>query len=407
MVLFLVSGFTYADSIQVTVNEEYLEFDVPPMIDSGRTMVPLRAIFEKLGAEIQWDGATKTITATKESTDVVLQIGNSVAKVNGVNIELDVPAKVVNGRTLVPVRFVSEAMGSVVGWNGSTRTVEIESAQIFSSKLQRDMTWTKDEGPYIIKKNFKVADDVTLLVESGVTIYTDMDFIHVVGTLEIKGTEAEPVTIIDRTTDKVCKFEIEGEACTLEYLNTTVPVKVTKSPNFELLNSQVPSVEIEYSPNSIIKNSTFSNSDYGVRLFQSDYSIVQSNVVQNAYKGLFIRDSKEIDVAKNVIENCDYGIISNTNWNSKFYHNTVTGSKEYGISIINASNANSYYENNFYDNEMNALVDISANEFHMENNHWGTHKAEIANSSIKDWEEDRDLPKVLIEPFSIEKFETN
>lgn len=401
----IMSSFAYADSINVTVDGEQVQFDVPPMIDNGRTLVPLRAIFERLGAEIAWDGATKTITATKDSTDVVLQIGNSTANVNGVNIELDVPAKIVNGRTLVPVRFVSEAMGSVVGWNGTTKTVEIREASIHSSKLQRDMTWTKEEGPYIIKSKFMVSDGVTLTVESGTEIYSDMEYFHVVGTLEIKGEAGDPVRIIDRTNGSICKFEIEGDDCTLNYLNTTVPVIVKKSPDFELMNSQVPKVEIEYSPNSVVKNSQFSDSDYGVRLFQSDQSVIKGNIIKNAYKGLFIRDCKEIEVNSNDIENCDYGIISNTNWNSNFYRNTVTGATEYGLSVINASNANAYYENNFYNNTMNAFVDISATEFHMENNYWGTHKLEIANSSIEDWEENRDLPKVIIDPFVTEMFD--
>lgn len=102
---------------RVKVNDEQLNFDVPPVIQNGRTMVPLRLIFEKLGAEVKWDGATKTIAATRAGTTLKMRVGDKYAEVNGRWLEMEVPAGVVNGRTLVPLRFVSEAMGADVQWN--------------------------------------------------------------------------------------------------------------------------------------------------------------------------------------------------------------------------------------------------------------------------------------------------
>lgn len=97
--------------IKVSVNGDYLTFDVPPQIINDRTMVPLRAIFESIGADVQWNEETKTVVSTKDDITVSLQIGNSVMYVNGKEVVLDSPACVVNDRTLVPARAVSEAYG--------------------------------------------------------------------------------------------------------------------------------------------------------------------------------------------------------------------------------------------------------------------------------------------------------
>ena len=103
-----------AQAITVTFNGETLNFDVSPISENGRVLVPLRAIFEKLDATVDWDSITNTVTAVKDTDTVKLTVGNRTAYKNNTAVELDVPSKVVNGRTLVPIRFVSEALGAVV-----------------------------------------------------------------------------------------------------------------------------------------------------------------------------------------------------------------------------------------------------------------------------------------------------
>lgn len=109
----------------VFINGQQLLFDVSPVIENERTLVPLRAIFESLGAEVAWDEYTQTITAVKGTNTIRIQIGNITAQKNNEPIELDVPAKIINGRTLVPLRFVSEALGADVKWEGSSQTITI------------------------------------------------------------------------------------------------------------------------------------------------------------------------------------------------------------------------------------------------------------------------------------------
>ncbi len=111
----------------VFYDDEKIEFDQIPVIENGRTLVPLRAIFEKIGAEVDWNEADKTVTAQKDDTQISLTIDNTTAVKNGEKIELDVPAKIVNGRTLVPVRFVADCFGVDVDWDGVMQEVILTS----------------------------------------------------------------------------------------------------------------------------------------------------------------------------------------------------------------------------------------------------------------------------------------
>ncbi|MBE7015862.1 MAG: hypothetical protein E7417_03455 [Ruminococcaceae bacterium] len=113
------------DEIKILVNGEKVTSDVPPVIIEDRTLVPVRAIFEALGAEVEWDDATKTVISKLGDSTVSMQIGNKDITVDGETKEIDVPAQIVNDRTLVPVRAVSESYGATVEWDADTKTVII------------------------------------------------------------------------------------------------------------------------------------------------------------------------------------------------------------------------------------------------------------------------------------------
>lgn len=120
------SALAYPDmsnGIQLIVNDQFVSLDVPPRIIEGRTLVPLRGIFEQLGATAQWDQSTLTATMTRGDSIVKVTIGSQTAWVNGEKKTLDVPAQLISSRTLVPVRFIAEALGAQVGWNNSPQTV--------------------------------------------------------------------------------------------------------------------------------------------------------------------------------------------------------------------------------------------------------------------------------------------
>jgi hypothetical protein len=117
-----------AQPIRVLVNGALVSFNgAPPRTVNGRVMVPLRGVFEEMGATVRYDAAARTVRAHRGRSRVQLRIGSNRASVNGRVRTLDVPAQVQQGRALVPLRFVSEAFGADVDWHEGERTVAIVS----------------------------------------------------------------------------------------------------------------------------------------------------------------------------------------------------------------------------------------------------------------------------------------
>ena len=124
------AGATVASAapISVVVNGSPVSFSgTPPVEQQGSVLVPLRGVFEAMGASVDYNAATRTINATKGSSYVVLPLGSTVATVNGVTRNLSQPAAAVNGTTLVPLRFVAEALGGYVEWHAASSTVDIRT----------------------------------------------------------------------------------------------------------------------------------------------------------------------------------------------------------------------------------------------------------------------------------------
>lgn len=119
---------TAEGNIRVTVNGTQLVFDQQPIMENDRVLVPVRAIFEALGATVEWNPENELVTAQKDGQTVKLQIGNRLMTQNGAPVLLDVGPKLVGSRTLVPVRAVSESFGAQVDWIASSLTVVVTTA---------------------------------------------------------------------------------------------------------------------------------------------------------------------------------------------------------------------------------------------------------------------------------------
>ncbi len=132
LVLTLAAPVSAAEPPRIVIDNTYLSIpsEQAPFIESGRTMVPMRAMFEALGADVSWNQATQTVTAVKGETSVTLQIGSDTAAVSGKAVHLDQPAALVNDRTFVPLRFVSEALDAQVTWLEERRTVAITTRPV-------------------------------------------------------------------------------------------------------------------------------------------------------------------------------------------------------------------------------------------------------------------------------------
>jgi peptidoglycan/xylan/chitin deacetylase (PgdA/CDA1 family) len=113
------------DPISIMINNQSTCSDIPPLMEQGRVLVPMRCIFEALGASVTWNNETQTIIAKKGETTVSLAIGSKVAFRNNNQITIDVPPFIIEGRTMVPVRFVSECLGYSVIWEPEKNIVKI------------------------------------------------------------------------------------------------------------------------------------------------------------------------------------------------------------------------------------------------------------------------------------------
>lgn len=125
---------TFASGIAVYVNNNKVNFSQPPVVENGAILVPVRGLLEKIGATVDWDKETKTVTSTLGASTVKMVIGSKTAYVDNKIVPLTVAPKVINGATMIPLRFVSENMGLKVDWNSESKTIKItdDSYKVFS-----------------------------------------------------------------------------------------------------------------------------------------------------------------------------------------------------------------------------------------------------------------------------------
>lgn len=125
---FGLTALAAGDGVQVIVNDQKVGFpDEKPFLDAetGRTFVPLRFVSEALDGNVAWDADNKTAVIEKADTIIEMKIGSADPKVDGQVKSLDAPARLMNGRTMVPLRFISECFGANVQWDGPSKTVNI------------------------------------------------------------------------------------------------------------------------------------------------------------------------------------------------------------------------------------------------------------------------------------------
>ena len=110
----------------VKYQDNLLAFETPPAIEDGSTLVPMRFLLEQMGADVEWNGETQTVTAMLDNTAVTFAIDDINAEVNNELATMDVPARLINGKTMVPLRFLSEEMGFDVDWDADSRTAIVQ-----------------------------------------------------------------------------------------------------------------------------------------------------------------------------------------------------------------------------------------------------------------------------------------
>lgn len=151
---------TEMKDLTILVNEVPVVFDVPPIMKNDRTLVPLRAIFEAMDANVNWDEKTRAISAIKNEKYINLVIDSDVAQIEGEDHKLDVPATIYKERTLVPLRFVGEAFGGEVVWDDVTKKIAITLPET---------TFQTIDAPVYVNDNKLNFGSFTRIVRNGVT----------------------------------------------------------------------------------------------------------------------------------------------------------------------------------------------------------------------------------------------
>lgn len=122
---YYISESEIKDKTKVVYNNQILSFETPPVTESDRTLVPMRFLFEQMGAEVEWDSETQTATVTKGGDIISFAIDSHSANVNNSIKAMDVPARLINDKTMIPLRFLSEELGYTVDWNEENKLAVI------------------------------------------------------------------------------------------------------------------------------------------------------------------------------------------------------------------------------------------------------------------------------------------
>lgn len=223
LVLTLSPQATYAaeSPISVYIQDDELFFDQPPVISSGRVLVPFRQIAEGLDVNVAWDQKTKQVTAQYKSpfkTKIVkIPVNGKTATVDSAIVSLDVPAKIINGRTMVPLRFMTQSFGAKVDWNSKSREVNITIWELNGKETAYDQIGkdgrvikTYTESSFDQKLN-SLYNEEDLVITSRWRNLMDPGRIGVVaqhyGFFYINGNYHEISLVLDGELDKQGKFD--------------------------------------------------------------------------------------------------------------------------------------------------------------------------------------------------------
>ncbi|WP_282938961.1 stalk domain-containing protein [Paenibacillus sp. RC67] len=180
-------------TIQVYIEGKLQAYEQAPVNWNGSVLVPLRAIFESLGAAVEWNSSTQTVTATKEGKTIVLTIGSNIAYVNGSPVTLNAAAQLINGNTMVPVRFVSEALGGLVEWNEAAQSVIVfQNKPVISTSAESEQTSAGEE----VQESSEPSPSSPILQEisKGITEPSDIVFV-----IDVTGSMGEVIDYVKET----------------------------------------------------------------------------------------------------------------------------------------------------------------------------------------------------------------
>ena len=309
---FSVSTAVFAEKpIDIRIGGNILETTVKPILVDGRTMLPVRAVFEALGAKVDYIAKERKVVATKGDWVVSFIIGSKIMTVNGAEKEIDVPAMIVDSRTLAPVRACAEAFDLEVEWNANTRTVIIRKPVTVLSERYTVVdnviiTYDYDERgnkiledrPGVVTKKFKYDENDNLIREEHSNGFAATFTYNEMG---------KPLTYSD-TKGVTMKYEHDENGNLTYYeTNTGAWQKATYDENGNMLtysDSNGNDQTLVYDINNRLITRTFSSGawmrygydDYGNLTFQQDSSFawIKTTYNENGQKVRVAKRSGEV-----------------------------------------------------------------------------------------------------------------
>lgn len=337
IILLTTSISVLADkAISVYLDNEKINFDVEPIIVKGRTMVPMRAIFEKLGAEVEWDGETRTAKATRDGYSISIIIGAEfMADSYGKAIKLDAPAMITGGRTLIPLRAVSEAFKCDVKWDGETRTVNIYSEGFIDySKATGEQTVIKVATPAELIAN--IGSNRKLLLTSKEYNLSGLDEFNNVNVEKQSGWSNDFLdayvikNVINMTIEGKAKIVIDDIYADVLKFNKCGDIKLSGLTIGHTTGNKTYECE-----GAVIKLDTCEN-----------VNIENCNLFGCGAEGLYAENSKGISIDKSKIYDCTYtgiwlnksdALVTDTEF---FYSNHFSGFVRVDNSTLKMENCN-------------------------------------------------------------------
>ena len=193
----VLSGFVFAESdpIKAEANNQEFVFNVESTIVEGLTLVPVRAIFEPLGLEVSWDGTTRTVIGENKDSLIKLQIYDVSATVNGKVVILDVPAVIINERTMVPAKFIGQATGAKVSWDENTKILSINKSASDIEEYKNSLTYSNLVDPTSQDEVREAMELAGILAENKDSFFQDVNSFN--STIEEKSLVEEGFITID------------------------------------------------------------------------------------------------------------------------------------------------------------------------------------------------------------------
>lgn len=291
------------DNNTMTVGENEVQLDTAPVIINGRTLIPVRGMSEAMGADVDWDNTDKTVTITKENVAIKLTIDSTTAYLNNEEKTLDTAPVILNGRTMLPARFIAESFGYDVTWDNDNKTILVtyknnETTVATTTETTTEVTTvekTENTGKSLIVYFSKTG--TTERVANEIKNITGADIVKVEPVTPYPENYNETVDIASREKEKNARPEIKVDINNLDDYDTiyigypiwwgTMPMAMfTFIENYDLSNK------------TIIPFSTHQGSGLGSSVSDLKKALPKSNIK----KGLAANSSTTTDEIENWIE---------------------------------------------------------------------------------------------------------